>query len=127
VIKGAGVDVDSISRTTTTVVKTATEGANAATPFLTKAVNFLTTTEPVLLAEYGLAAVALYYLAPPLAGALFGGLRGFAGEVSAAQALDTLGSESNAVLIDIRTEVGGRGARVRVTTGLGGWVCWIFF
>lgn len=59
----------------------------------------------VLLAEYGLGAVALYYLAPYLVGGLFGSLRGFAGEVTAAQALDLVGSDGSAVLIDIRTEV----------------------
>jgi hypothetical protein len=63
----------------------------------------------VLLAEYGLAAAALYYLGPALLGGLFGSLRGFAGEVTAAQALDLIGSDGGAVLIDIRTEV-----RVRV-------------
>jgi hypothetical protein len=61
----------------------------------------------VLLAEYGLGAVALYYLAPYLLGGLFGSLRGFAGEVTAAQALDLVGSDGSAVIIDIRTEVRG--------------------
>jgi hypothetical protein len=59
----------------------------------------------VLLAEYGLGAVALYYLAPYLLGSVFGSLRGFAGEVTAAQALDLVGSDGSAVIIDIRTEV----------------------
>lgn len=103
-INSVGVDVDSISRTTNVVTKTATEGATAAQPFISKALTFLTTTEPVLLAEYGLGAVALYYLAPYLVGGLFGSLRGFAGEVTAAQALDLVGSDGSAVLIDIRTE-----------------------
>jgi hypothetical protein len=59
----------------------------------------------VLLAEYGLGAVALYFLAPALLGGFVGSLRGFAGEVTAAQALDLLASDGSAVLIDIRTEV----------------------
>jgi hypothetical protein len=59
----------------------------------------------VLLAEYGLGAVALYYLTPALLGGFVGSLRGFAGEVTAAQALDLLASDGSAVLIDIRTEV----------------------
>jgi hypothetical protein len=62
----------------------------------------------VLLAEYGLGAVGLYYLAPFLLGSVFGSLRGFAGEVTAAQALDLVGSDGSAVIIDIRTEVRGR-------------------
>lgn len=59
----------------------------------------------VLLAEYGLGAVALYYLTPALLGGFVGSLRGFAGEVTAAQALDLLASDGSALLIDIRTEV----------------------
>lgn len=60
----------------------------------------------VVLAEYGLGAVALYYLAPFLLGSVFGSLRGYAGEVSAAQALDLVANDGGAVIIDIRTEVG---------------------
>lgn len=102
--KSTGVDVDSISKTTSVVTKTAEEGVTAAKPFLSQAINFLTTTEPVLLAEYGLGALALYYLTPALLGGFVGSLRGFAGEVTAAQALDLLASDGSAVLIDIRTE-----------------------
>jgi diacylglycerol kinase len=46
-INSVGVDVDSISRTTNVVTKTATDGATAAQPFISKALTFLTTTEPV--------------------------------------------------------------------------------
>lgn len=66
----------------------------------------------VVLAEYGLGAAALYYLAPALLGGFVGSLRGFAGEVTAAQALDLVGSDGGAVLIDIRTEVGVAADRV---------------
>jgi hypothetical protein len=59
----------------------------------------------VVLAEYGLGAIALYYLTPALLGGFVGSLRGYAGEVTAAQALDLLASDGSAVLIDIRTEV----------------------
>lgn len=59
----------------------------------------------VVLAEYGVGAVALYYLAPLLLGSFFGSLRGFAGEVTAAQALDMVGSDGSTVIIDIRSEV----------------------
>lgn len=62
----------------------------------------------VVLAEYGLGAIALYYLTPALLGGFAGSLRGYAGEVTAAQALDLLASDGSAVLIDIRTEVSGQ-------------------
>jgi len=102
--KSTGVDVDSFSKTTSVVTKTASEGVTAAKPLLSQAITFLTTTEPVVLAEYGLGAIALYYLTPALLGGFVGSLRGYAGEVTAAQALDLLASDGSAVLIDIRTE-----------------------
>jgi len=103
-LKSTGVDVNSLSKTTTVVTQTANEGVSVAKPFLSQAITFLTTTEPVVLAEYGLGAVALYYLAPALLGGFVGSLRGYAGEVTAAQALDLLGSDGSTVLIDLRTE-----------------------
>lgn len=72
----------------------------------------------VVLAEYGLGALALYYLGPALLGAAFGSLRGFAGEVTAAQALDLVGSDGSAVIIDIRTEVGGKTGQNAHSLGL---------
>lgn len=45
--KSTGVDVDSISKTTSVVTKTANEGVTAAKPLLSQAINFITTTEPV--------------------------------------------------------------------------------
>jgi hypothetical protein len=71
----------------------------------------------VLLAEYGLGAIALYYLTPALLGGFVGSLRGFAGEVTAAQVLDLLASDGSAVLIDIRTEV--RGCTAAAPAGAG--------
>jgi rhodanese-related sulfurtransferase len=102
--QATGVDMNSISKTTSVVTKTANEGVTAAKPLVAQAINFLTTSDPVTLAEYGLGAIALYYLTPALLGGFVGSLRGFAGEVTAAQALDLLASDGSAVLIDIRTE-----------------------
>lgn len=45
--KSTGVDVDSISKTTSVVTKTANEGVTAAKPLVSQAINFLTTTDPV--------------------------------------------------------------------------------
>ena len=50
-MKASGVDLDTLQRTTSTVARTATEGAAAATPFVVKLWTFLTTTQPVALAE----------------------------------------------------------------------------
>lgn len=72
----------------------------------------------VVLAEYGLGAIALYYLTPALLSGFVGSLRGFAGEVTAAQALDLLASDGSAVLIDIRTEVRGCAANGMVRVHL---------
>jgi len=46
-LKSTGVDVNSLSKTTTAVTQTANEGVSVAKPFLSQAITFLTTTEPV--------------------------------------------------------------------------------
>lgn len=95
-----------------TVTGTTEAAVSTAKPALDQAAYFLTHTEPVVLAEYALGLVALYYLAPPLFKASFGALRGYAGEVTPAAALDALSSNSNSVLVDIRT------AKEKETAGL---------
>ncbi|KAK9846572.1 hypothetical protein WJX81_006817 [Elliptochloris bilobata] len=64
----------------------------------------LATTDPVVLAEYAAGLVALYYLGPPLLKGIFGSLRGYAGNISPAAALDAVSNDGNTLLIDIRTE-----------------------
>ncbi|GAB4821917.1 hypothetical protein N2152v2_008963 [Parachlorella kessleri] len=93
------VDPSAIKQVTTT----AEAAVSSAKPWVDQATYFLTHTDPVSLGEYGLGLLALYYLAPPLLKATFGALRGFAGEVSPAAALDALSSGGGAVLLDIRT------------------------
>jgi hypothetical protein len=46
-LKATGVDLDSLSKTTAAVTKTANEGVTVAKPLLSQAYSFLTTTEPV--------------------------------------------------------------------------------
>jgi hypothetical protein len=67
--------------------------------------SFLSSSSPVELAEYGLGAVALYLLSPLLLGGLLGGIRGYAGDITAVQALEAINGDSNAVIVDIRTPV----------------------
>ncbi|KAI3428061.1 hypothetical protein D9Q98_006445 [Chlorella vulgaris] len=79
------------------------QAVTTAKPFVEQAFTFLTTTEPLLLGQYALGLVAAYYLAPPLLKAGVGLLRGYAGEISAAAALNTVQSEGNAYIVDIRS------------------------
>lgn len=60
------------------------------------------------LAQYGLGGLALYLLSPALGGALLGGLRGYAGDINAVQALEAINREGNAVIVDIRSLVRAR-------------------
>lgn len=97
----------------TKVVSDAGESAVAtAKPLLDTLVQFLTTSSPTVLAETALGLVAAYYLLPPVLKASSGLLRGYAGDVSPAAALDALATQSNAVLVDIRT------AREKEQTGI---------
>lgn len=107
VLVATGVDPTVIDSTGKTV-----EGVVAGSkPLLQQLLTFVTTTPPTLLAEYAVGAVALYYLSPTLLSLLAGSTRGYAGEVSAAAALDQVCSDGNAVIVDIRSqrekEVGG--------------------
>ncbi|KAL4532423.1 hypothetical protein Ndes2437B_g02829 [Nannochloris sp. 'desiccata'] len=56
-----------------------------------------------VLAETAVGLVAAYYLLPPVLKASVGALRGYAGDVSPAAALDALSTQGKANLVDIRT------------------------
>lgn len=82
----------------------AAEGVfNQAKPSLTSSLTSLSSRDPTTLAECALGAVAFYYLAPPVLKLLFGSLRGYAGEISPAAALDSVAAGGNVVIVDIRT------------------------
>ncbi len=83
-----------------------------AVPRLPQYLQFLATSDPVTLGEYALGAVALAYLSPALLGALGGSLRGYAGDIAPAAALDLLVNEGNVVLVDVRT------AKEKETSGI---------
>lgn len=102
-LKSTGVDPTVVNSTTKTVTATADTVVATTKPVLTQVVTFLTTTEPVLLGEYALAALGVYLLGPTLLGALVGAARGYAGELTAAAALDQVCNNGNTVIVDIRT------------------------
>lgn len=85
------------------IEKTAGQAVDTAKPLLENLVHFLTTSSPTTLAEVAVGLVASYYLLPPVLKAAGGALRGYAGDVSAAAALDALSTRGDAFLLDIRT------------------------
>lgn len=95
------------SPTLDTVVGTTKEAITVATPFASKFISFLASSDPVTLGEYGLGALVVLYLTP----SILGSFRGYAGEITAAQVLDAL-SDSSSVLIDIRTQKEKEGSGV---------------
>lgn len=97
-LQTSGVPLKAVGEAT----KAATDATTTISPYISKGVTFVTTTDPVLLGEYAIGAFALYLLAPPLLGAFLGSFRGFAGELSAVAALDALNNDS-CLLVDIRT------------------------
>lgn len=102
-VKATGVDVNALGGVARDAADLATAGAAAATPALGKVAAFLADKDPLTLGEYGLGATAAAYLAPALGGALAGGLRGYAGDLTPVQALDALANEGGAVLVDVRS------------------------
>ncbi|KAF5832972.1 calcium sensing receptor [Dunaliella salina] len=79
--------------------ETATEAYSSASPFLTKFVQFVSSKDPLTLAEYTLAVVVFFVVAP----ALLGAFRGYSDDVPPAAALNTLVNDGDAVMVDIRT------------------------
>lgn len=73
-------------------------------PAFNSALTFVTTTPPDELAKYAAIAVGTYYLAPPVLGVVFGGLRGYAGDISAPAALDLVSTRNNTYIIDLRSD-----------------------
>eukprot|EP00210_Caulerpa_lentillifera_P001133 g1092.t1 len=100
---GQGINLEAVKSGTQTVVQTASDAVTVATPAVKTSVNFLTTTEPIVLGYYAIGAFALYFLGPSLLSLTFESLRGYAGDISAPAALDCVLSEEDAVMIDIRT------------------------
>ncbi|GIL47528.1 hypothetical protein Vafri_4328, partial [Volvox africanus] len=98
VLESTGVDLSAVTNAAGTVGDVAGTAVSAATPVARGVVEALATSDPLTLGEYALGAVALYYLTP----LVFGLFRGFAGEVTAAVALDTVVNDPSAVLIDVR-------------------------
>lgn len=75
----------------------------SAKPSLTSSLTNLSSKDPGTLAEYALGVIALYYLGPPFLRGVFGSLRGYAGEINPAAALDAVSTDGNTYIIDIRT------------------------
>lgn len=105
-LKEQGLDVDAVAKGAKQGVDAAvTVGKEAYTvskPVTTKFFEFVTTTEPTLLIEYTLGALALYYLAPPVLKAASAAARGYEGDASAAQVLDWIIEDGNTFLVDMR-------------------------
>lgn len=69
VLESTGVDLSAVSKTAGTVGDVAGSAVSVATPVARGLVDLLATSDPVTLGEFGLGAVALYYLSPLFFGA----------------------------------------------------------
>lgn len=84
-----------------TAVNAVVSTGKTLTPIATKAIDTLSTYDSTTLTEIALGAVAFTYLAPAVAGVIADATRGYAGEVTAANVIDSLQGDS--LLIDIRS------------------------
>ena len=82
-------------------VSTVISTGKTLTPYATQAIETLSTYDSTTLSEIALGAVAFTYLAPAFAGVLADATRGYAGEVTSANVIDSLSGDS--VLVDIRS------------------------
>eukprot|EP00243_Klebsormidium_subtile_P004322 TRINITY_DN18294_c0_g1_i1.p1 TRINITY_DN18294_c0_g1~~TRINITY_DN18294_c0_g1_i1.p1 ORF type:complete len:444 (-),score=114.02 TRINITY_DN18294_c0_g1_i1:363-1610(-) len=109
-LESAGIDTSAAGqyvKTATNIAGTAadtvTSAAKSASPFALSALETTLAQQPTVLAAGAGGLVLLYLLAPSLVGGLGQAFRGYAGDVTAAQALDLLTS-ADYTLIDLRTE-----------------------
>lgn len=105
-----GVDSETLSQASSAIKKAADvtgKAVDVGLPVATEAtkttVDFVTTTDPVVLAAGAAAAFVSYYALPPLAGVLADISRGYAGNISAPDLLDTL-INKRCTLVDIRSD-----------------------
>ncbi|KAK9909244.1 hypothetical protein WJX75_009385 [Coccomyxa subellipsoidea] len=82
----------------------ASDALTSAKPTLDSTVSTLSSTNPVVIGEYVLGLLAIYYLGPGIVKGIFGSFRGYAGNISAAGALDAISNDGNTLLIDIRSD-----------------------
>jgi len=87
-----------------TVISEAPKAAKASQPFFESFIQFLTTTEPATLAEYGVILYAIYLITPFAFRFISASQRGYADNLRPAQALDFILKDSNAVIVDLRIE-----------------------
>lgn len=78
-LRSAGVDVDSLTRSADVATQKVTGVAQSATPTVSKVAGFFSASTPETLAKYAAVAVAAYYLSPFLFKSAVAGLRGYAG------------------------------------------------
>eukprot|EP01024_Parvocaulis_polyphysoides_P066918 TRINITY_DN790_c0_g1_i4.p1 TRINITY_DN790_c0_g1~~TRINITY_DN790_c0_g1_i4.p1 ORF type:complete len:391 (-),score=83.68 TRINITY_DN790_c0_g1_i4:221-1393(-) len=103
ILSSVGVETNQITKTTSIATDTVGKAVNIATPTVNKAVDFVSTTDPTTLAKYGVVLAATYFLLPNILGGLSGAIRGYAGDISPTQALDTILSDGKSYLLDVRT------------------------
>ena len=84
-----------------TAINTVVATGKTLTPYATQAIDTISTYDSSTLGEIALGAVAFTYLAPAFAGIIADSTRGYAGDVTSANVIDTLTGDS--VLVDIRT------------------------
>lgn len=98
-VEQAGVSpstVQQLEKTTSTFVTTAK-------PIVSSTLDFITTTPPGTLVEYAAGATVLVLALPTLTSVLVKSLRGYAGSVTPAIALDKVSTGSKVALVDIRS------------------------
>lgn len=85
------------------LVTSASKAVTVATPVASQAIKTVTSSDPSLLGQYTLGALAFFSVAPSVLGLIGGSFRGFAGEEKAPLVLEQL-RNGQAILIDIRTQ-----------------------
>lgn len=102
-IQNAGVDTEPVAKTVADAAQQTTKVIEAVKPIASSTVETVFSAEPLTLAGSAGALFVAYLLFPPIWSVISYNLRGYQGQLTAAQTLDLVSSK-NYVLIDIRSE-----------------------
>ncbi|XP_021905614.1 calcium sensing receptor, chloroplastic [Carica papaya] len=102
-IQSSGIDTETVVTAAKTVADAAEKTTKVATPIASSTVEAISSADPTVIVGTAGALFVSYLLLPPIWSAISFGLRGYKGDLTPAQTLDLVCSQSH-TMIDIRSE-----------------------
>eukprot|EP00240_Pyramimonas_obovata_P004573 CAMPEP_0118957528 /NCGR_PEP_ID=MMETSP1169-20130426/62150_1 /TAXON_ID=36882 /ORGANISM="Pyramimonas obovata, Strain CCMP722" /LENGTH=400 /DNA_ID=CAMNT_0006905615 /DNA_START=31 /DNA_END=1233 /DNA_ORIENTATION=+ len=110
-LKSSGLDLDAVASAGKVATDAASTAVTTAAPVAQSVFKVMTSSDPSTLATFAGGAAVLVFLSPVWGPALASSIRGYAGDISAASALDLV-TQSNVMMVDLRSaeEIAAKGS-----------------